>query len=50
MFASKGFHEMSDTALAVVLQSDDLAADELEILTAVREWATVNSVSWQVST
>ena len=36
---------MSDSALAVVLQSDKLDIDEKEIVGCVREWATVNSVS-----
>ncbi|CAH1243471.1 BTBD3 [Branchiostoma lanceolatum] len=41
---TKGFHELSDTALAVILQSDRLALDEPDVLEAVRDWATVNSV------
>lgn len=36
---------MSDEALAVALASDKLNIDEVEIIKAVREWATVNSVS-----
>ena len=35
---------MSTTALAEILRSDDLDIDEKDILAAVREWATVNSV------
>jgi len=35
---------LSEEALALLLQSDKLMMDELEILAAVREWATVNSV------
>jgi len=35
---------MTDEAMSVVLQSDHLNVDEMEIITAVREWATVNSV------
>ena len=35
---------MSEEALAQLLQSDKLMMDELEVLAAVREWATVNSV------
>ena len=30
--------------MAQLLQSDKLMMDELEVLAAVREWATVNSV------
>lgn len=44
VFRTKGFHELSEEALALLLQSDKLMMDELEILAAVREWATVNSV------
>ncbi|XP_074654245.1 BTB/POZ domain-containing protein 19-like [Tubulanus polymorphus] len=44
VFKTKGFHEMSEDALSVVLDSDQLQLDELDILNAVREWATVNSV------
>ena len=44
MFQTKGFHEMSDAALGNVLQSNDLDIDELDVLSAIREWATVNSV------
>ena len=36
---------MSEDALSVTLQSDLLLLDEIEILSAVKEWATVNSVS-----
>lgn len=35
---------MTDEAMSVVLQSDNLNIDEMEIIDAVREWATVNSV------
>ncbi|XP_064625236.1 BTB/POZ domain-containing protein 19-like [Lineus longissimus] len=41
---SKTFHEMSDDAVCIVLKSDRLLIDELDVLSAVREWATVNSV------
>jgi len=40
---------MSDTALAKVLQSDYLTIDEPEILSAVRDWAAVNSVSYPIN-
>ncbi len=36
---------MSAPALAQVLESDNLNMDENDILAAVKEWATVNSVS-----
>jgi len=41
---SKGFHEVSDAAMGVILSSDGLMMDEKEILDCVREWATVSSV------
>ena len=44
VFQAKSFHEMSTTALTEILKSDDLDIDEKDILAAVREWATVNSV------
>ncbi|XP_067935690.1 BTB/POZ domain-containing protein 19-like isoform X2 [Watersipora subatra] len=44
IFKTKGFHEMTDEAMSVVLQSNHLNIDEIEIIEAVREWATVNSV------
>lgn len=44
VFQTKGFHELSDTALAHILKSSDLHIDEMDIVVAVREWATVNSV------
>ncbi|XP_077981578.1 BTB/POZ domain-containing protein 19-like [Glandiceps talaboti] len=44
VFKTKGFHEMSEEAMSVVLESDSLSLDELDILACVREWATVNSV------
>ena len=45
VFKSKGFHEISDSALAVILQSNGLLMDEKDILDCVREWATVGAVS-----
>lgn len=42
---TRGFHELSDMVLAQVLRSDHLAADELDLVQAVREWAHVSSVS-----
>ncbi|XP_058876587.1 BTB/POZ domain-containing protein 19-like isoform X3 [Acipenser ruthenus] len=41
---TRGFHELSDLALVSILQSSLLLIDELELLSAVREWANVNSV------
>ncbi|XP_074818432.1 BTB/POZ domain-containing protein 19 isoform X2 [Natator depressus] len=40
---TRGFHELSGAALAVVLQSDRLAIDEPDLIRAVREWAHVSS-------
>ncbi|XP_025942721.1 BTB/POZ domain-containing protein 19 [Apteryx rowi] len=40
---TRGFHELSDAALARVLRSDRLAIDELDLVQAVREWAHVSS-------
>ena len=45
VFKTRGFTELSDEALSFILRSDNLMADEGEILKAVKEWATVNSVS-----
>ena len=45
VFKSRGFNEMSEEAVAFVLQSDQLRMDEADILEKVTEWATVNSVS-----
>ena len=45
VFKSRGFNEMSEEAVAFVLQSDRLRMDEADILEKVTEWATVNSVS-----
>lgn len=42
---TQGFRELSDVVLARVLRSDRLAADELDLVQAVREWAHVSSVS-----
>jgi hypothetical protein len=44
VFKTRGFTELSDDALSFILRSDKLMADEGEILKAVKEWATVNSV------
>lgn len=44
VFRSKHFAELSHETLAYVLQSDRLQADEAEVLRAVKEWGTVNSV------
>ncbi|XP_078527880.1 BTB/POZ domain-containing protein 19 isoform X2 [Lissotriton helveticus] len=38
------FRELSDQSLLVILQSDGLTIDEVELVRAVREWAHVNSV------
>ncbi len=36
---------MSEDSLAFVLRSDKLKMDELDILSKVKEWASVNAVS-----
>ncbi|XP_078453937.1 BTB/POZ domain-containing protein 19-like isoform X3 [Lampetra fluviatilis] len=38
-----GFWELSDHALSVLLQSDELDIDEADLITAVTQWANVNS-------
>jgi len=45
VFKSKGFQELSETALAEILKVDGLNMDEAEIIKYVKEWAAVNSVS-----
>ena len=47
VFKSRTFVEMSEECLSYVLQSDKLKADESEVLCAVKEWSTVNAVSWK---
>ena len=44
---SKGFMELSDASVAAILASDGLELDELEIISLLREWATINAV-WEV--
>lgn len=44
VFKSRTFVEMTEESLSYVLQSDKLKADESEVLNAVKEWGTVNSV------
>ncbi|XP_062920539.1 BTB/POZ domain-containing protein 19-like isoform X5 [Mobula hypostoma] len=41
---TQGFHELSDPAMLVILQSDMLTIDEPDLINFVREWAHVNSV------
>ncbi|XP_078264541.1 BTB/POZ domain-containing protein 19-like [Rhinoraja longicauda] len=41
---TQGFHELSDPALLVILQSDLLTIDEPDLINFVREWVHVNSV------
>lgn len=48
IFKTKSFHELSETALILLLQSDNLMMDELVIISAVKEWATVNSVCFKI--
>lgn len=49
VFKTKAFTEMSEDALAFILQSDGLRMDEIDILKKVTEWAAVNSVVLNVS-
>lgn len=44
VFRTDMFHELSEEALSVLLASDELNIDELDLITLVKEWATVNSV------
>lgn len=44
VFKSRAFVEMSEDTLAFILQSDNLQINERDVLAAVKEWATVNSV------
>lgn len=45
VFKTRGFHEMSEETLIFLMQSDGLQLDEGEILKAMKDWASVNSVS-----
>lgn len=44
VFKTKGFHELSEESLNLLLASDKLRMDELDLISAIREWATVNAV------
>ena len=44
VFKSKHFVEISGPTFARILQSDKLQVAEKDVLVAVQEWATVNSV------
>ena len=44
VFKTESFHELSEEAFCVLLASDNLNIDELDLIALVREWATVNSV------
>ncbi|EDO43962.1 predicted protein, partial [Nematostella vectensis] len=44
VFKTKGFHELSEEALEILLLSDKLNIDELDLISSIREWATVNAV------
>uniref|UniRef100_UPI00398ED124 BTB/POZ domain-containing protein 19-like n=1 Tax=Pristiophorus japonicus TaxID=55135 RepID=UPI00398ED124 len=41
---TQGFHELSDSALLAILQSDLLTIDEPDLINFVRKWTHVNSV------
>lgn len=45
MTQTRGFLELSEQAMQIILQSDCLAIDEMKLIHAVREWAHVGSVS-----
>lgn len=45
MIQTRGFLELSEQAMQIILQSDYLAIDEVKLIHAVREWAHVGSVS-----
>ncbi|KAL7985133.1 hypothetical protein Chor_003703, partial [Crotalus horridus] len=40
---TRGFLELSEQAMQIILQSDNLAIDEVKLIHAVREWAHVGS-------
>ncbi|XP_039205557.1 BTB/POZ domain-containing protein 19 isoform X2 [Crotalus tigris] len=40
---TRGFLELSEQAMQIILQSDNLAIDEMKLIHAVREWAHVGS-------
>lgn len=44
VFKTERFHELSEEAFGVLLASDNLHIDEVDLIALVREWATVNSV------
>ncbi|XP_028404746.1 BTB/POZ domain-containing protein 19-like [Dendronephthya gigantea] len=44
VFKTEAFHELSEEAFSVLLSSDNLNIDELDLIALVREWATVNSI------
>lgn len=45
VFRTESFHELSEEAFGVLLSSDKLNIDEIDLISLFREWATVNSVS-----
>lgn len=50
VFRTESFHELSEEAFGILLASDNLNIDELDLITLVREWATVNSVGLLILT
>ena len=48
VFVSTGFHNLKEDAMGVVLRSDRLSIDEVELVDALREWAEANYVSFDV--
>ena len=45
VFDSERFNDLSETALAVLLRSDLLQLDEIEVLDKVKKWAMTNAIS-----
>ncbi|XP_046862988.1 BTB/POZ domain-containing protein 19-like isoform X2 [Xenia sp. Carnegie-2017] len=43
VFRTESFHELSEEAFGVLLSSDKLNIDEIDLISLFREWATVNS-------
>ena len=43
--SKKRFSDLTDTALAVLLRSDMLQLDEIDILEKVKKWAKTNAIS-----
>ena len=44
VFKTKEFHKMSEQAFGILLASNNLNIDEIDLIGFFREWVTVNSV------